>query len=384
MTGKYPARLKLTNFLVGKRIREDSPILPAPYRHELPLEEVTIADALRGAGYATCHIGKWHLGEESFYPEHQGFDVNIGGCHSGMPRSFFWPKWGGNPPIVGRREGEYLPDRLADEAVQFIEKNKDRPFFLYLAHYAVHIPIEAKKAMIDKYIAKPKPEGGQDNPIYAAMVESIDESVGRVVGTLARLGIDQRTVIIFTSDNGGLSVREGAHTPATCNSPLRGGKGHLYEGGIRVPWIVKWPGAVQAGGVCDVPVISNDFFPTMLEIAGLKNIKTNGQIDGVSIVPLLKQNGVIKRDALFWHYPHFANQGGRPGAIIRHGDFKLIERYEDGTLELYNLREDIGERRNLVLERPRRAQELRKRLDEWRNSVDANMPIRNPNYARGR
>ncbi|MHC4675223.1 MAG: sulfatase, partial [Planctomycetota bacterium] len=344
---------------------------------------VTIAEVLKSAGYKTCHIGKWHLGEEPYYPEHQGFDINIGGCRSGMPRSFFWPDWKGNPPIVGRREGEYLPDRLADEAVRFIEGNKDQPFFLYLAHYAVHIPLQAKKPMIAKYVAKPKPLGGQDNPIYAAMVESIDESVGRVLDVLMRLGIEDRTVVIFTSDNGGLSVREGAHTPATCNAPLRGGKGHLYEGGIREPLIVKWPGVVQPGSICDVSVCSIDFFPTMVEMAGLGGIKTNGPIDGESIVPLLKQSGRLQREALYWHYPHFSNQGGRPGGVIRQGDFKLIERYEDGTLELYNLRMDIGETRNLAHLIPPKAVELHRRLQEWRQSVDANMPVSNPDFKPG-
>jgi arylsulfatase A-like enzyme len=215
------------------------------------------------------------------------------------------------------------------------------------------------------------------------MVESIDESVGRVLDVLMRLGIEDRTVVIFTSDNGGLSVREGAHTPATCNAPLRGGKGHLYEGGIREPLIVKWPGVVQPGSICDVSVCSIDFFPTMVEMAGLGGIKTNGPIDGESIVPLLKQSGRLQREALYWHYPHFSNQGGRPGGVIRQGDFKLIERYEDGTLELYNLRMDIGETRNLAHLIPPKAVELHRRLQEWRQSVDANMPVSNPDFKPG-
>lgn len=380
MTGKYPARLHLTDYLVGRRMRKDSPVLPALYRHEVPLEEVTIAEVLKGAGYTTCHIGKWHLGGERFYPQHQGFDVNIGGCSSGMPRSFFWPAWGKNPPIVGRMEGEYLPDRLADEAVDFIKANKDKPFFLYLAHYAVHIPIQAKEAMIAKYKAKPHPGTGQDNPIYAAMVESIDQSVGRVMETLKQQEIEDRTVVIFMSDNGGLSVQEGPNTPATCNAPLRAGKGYLYEGGIRVPWIVKWPGSVKPGSTCDLPVSSVDFFPTMSEIAGLEKVVTNGQIDGESIAPLLRQTGKLRRDSIYWHYPHFSNQRGRPGGAIRQGDFKLIERYEDGTLELYDLKNDISEKRNLAVSMPGRAKELHKRLRDWRQSVDATMPPPNPNY----
>ena len=380
MTGKYPARLGLTNYLIGRRMLPDSPILPAPYRHELPLEEVTIAEALKGAGYATCHLGKWHLGGEAFYPEHQGFDLNIGGGQAGHPRSYFAP----NSPVVGRRDGEYLPDRLAEEAVRFIEANKDKPFFLYLSHYAVHIPIEAPEQMIARYRAKPKPAGGQDNPIYGAMVESIDRSVGRVMKALERLGIDDRTVTMFTSDNGGLSVREGPNTPATSNAPLRGGKGQLYEGGIREPWIVKWPGVVEPGSTCDVPVSSVDFFPTILEIAGTGAVQTNGPIDGESIVPLLKQAGRVRREAIYWHYPHFSNQLGRPGGAVRQGDFKLIERYEDGTLELYDLKGDMSETRNLAAAMPDTAAELRRRLHEWGRSVNANMPPPNPLYAASR
>ncbi len=380
MTGKYPARLHLTDFLKGRRKRQDSPILPALYEDQLPLKEVTIAEALKTAGYTTCHIGKWHLGSEPFFPEHQGFDKNVGGCYSGMPRSFFWPKWGKNPPITGKKDGEYLPDRLAEEASGFIEANQDKPFFLYLSHYAVHIPMEAKEKTIEKYRAKPKPEGGQNNPIYAAMVESIDRSVGRVMETLERLKIDDNTVVIFMSDNGGLSVKEGKHTPATSNAPLRAGKGYLYEGGIREPWIVKWPGVTKPGSVCGDPVTSVDFFPTLLDIAGVKNVKTNGPIDGETIIPLLERSGKLKRDAIFWHYPHFSNQGGRPGGAVRMGDYKLIERYEDGSLELYNLKDDISETKNLYATLRPKAETLRKRLHAWRKSIDATMPPPNPDF----
>ncbi len=204
MTGKYPARLHITDYLIGRRKRIDSPVLPAPFVHQLPLEEVTLAEAFKSVGYRTCHVGKWHLGDKGYLPEQQGFDVNIGGTRSGMPRSFFWPQWKENPPIVGHEEGEYLPERLADEATNFIEANKEEPFFLYLAHYAVHIPIEAKEATIEKYRSKPKPDGEQNNPVYAAMVESIDRSVGQVMRTLERLGLAENTVVLFTSDNGGL------------------------------------------------------------------------------------------------------------------------------------------------------------------------------------
>lgn len=379
MTGKYPARLQLTDFLKGRRSRVDSPILPAEYADYLPLEEVTIAEALKQVGYTTCHVGKWHLGHLPYYPENQGFDYNIAGSYSGMPRSFFWPEWRGNPPITGRFEGEYLPDRMSDEAVKFIEGHKDKPFFLYLAHYSVHIPIEAKEELIRKYNFKKK--GKQNNPIYAAMVESIDQSVGKVMGKLKELGIDDNTAVFFMSDNGGLAVEEGRHTPATTNAPLRAGKGYLYEGGIREPWIVKWPGMVKPGSVCTEPVSSVDFFPTICEMAG-SGMKSYRDIDGVSIVPLLKQAGGLDREAIYWHYPHFSNQGGKPGGAVRKGDFKLIERYEDGALELFNLREDISEMNNIAQERPDKVNELHSLLIEWRKSVNANMPRPNPNYVK--
>lgn len=379
MTGKYPARLHLTNFLYGTRERIDSPLTTIDYEQQLPLEEITLAEALKTAGYTTGHIGKWHLGGQGFFPENQGFDVNIGGSGSGAPRSYFWPKWGDNPPLQGRADGEYLTDRLGDEAVRFIENNAKKPFFLYLAHYAVHIPLEAQQALIDKYKNK-KPYRGQNNPIYAAMVESVDLAVGKVMDALQRSGIEDNTIVVFTSDNGGLSVQEGANTPATCNAPLRGGKGHLYEGGIREPWIVRWPEKVKAGTACSVPICSLDLFPTLSAAAGIENPPTNGPIDGVNLLPLLTQSGTILRDALYWHYPHFSNQQGRPGGVIRQGDYKLIENYEDETLELYNLKDDLSETRNIVLENVELAKSMQKRLHDWLKEVNASMMPRNPIY----
>jgi len=288
---------------------------------------------------------------------------------------------------VGNFDGEYLPDRLSQEACTFIEAHKDQPFFIYLSHHAVHIPIEGKMGKIAEYQAKiqatPPAKGEQNNPHYAAMVESVDDSVGRVMDTLRRLKIDDRTIVIFFSDNGGLCTPEGRHTPATTNAPLRAGKGYLYEGGIREPWIVKWPGVVKPGSVCRVPVVSVDFFPTVCDLARLdrKRVKTNGPIDGVSIVPLLRDPGaMLDREAIYWHYPHFSNQGGRPGGAIRVGDFKLIERYEFGTLELYNLKEDIGETTDLAERMPRKARQLHQMLRRWRKEVNANMPRPNPDY----
>lgn len=273
MTGKYPARLKLTNFLIGKR---QGKLLPAEYIHYMPLEEVTITEALKETGYVCCFVGKWHLGGEPYWPEHQGFDINIGGTNSGMLHSYFGTQWQGNPPVESN-PGEYLTDKLTDEALKFIESNKDRSFLLYLSHYAVHIPLQAKQEMVEKYQAKaakqpgkePRflPEGDtmakqmQDHPVYAAMVESVDESVGQVTKKLEELGLADNTIVIFMSDNGGLSTAEGH---PTSNLPLRAGKGWLYEGGIREPVIIKWPGAVKPNSVCSEPVTSTDFYPTML------------------------------------------------------------------------------------------------------------------------
>lgn len=380
MTGKYPARLRLTDFIGGDLVGENSRILPAEYIHQLPLEEVTIPEALKPAGYVSAHIGKWHLGDKPYYPEAQGFDLNVGGSHSGMPRDYFYPAWGDNPPLKGRH-GEYLTDRLTEEAEKFIEDNRDKPFFLHLAHYAVHVPIQARKETVDKYQARVKAENIHNNSVYAAMIESVDESVGRVMKKLEQLGIAERTVVFFMSDNGGLSVKEGdfKHTPATSNAPLRAGKGYLYEGGLREPMIIRWPGVVAPASLCSVPVISVDFYPTILEIAGITG-DPELLADGASLVPLLKQTGNLEREAIYWHYPHFSNQGGMAGGAVRKGDYKLIEFYQDGFLELYNLKDDIGETNNLAGKRPEKAAELRQLLKHWLKEVKAQMPVPNPDY----
>ena len=379
LTGKYPARLKLTNFLVGTRQKQNSPVLTAPYKHQMELSEVTLAEALNTAGYTCAHVGKWHLGTEPFFPEHQGFALNVAGTRAGMPRSFFYPRWKENVPLEGA-EGQYLPDRLTDEALEFIESSKDKPFFLYLAFYTVHIPIEGKPELVAKYEKKGQDPGRtQNNSHYAAMVDNMDQNVGRVLDKLEQLGIDGRTVVCFNSDNGGLSTPEGPHTPATNNHPLRAGKGHLHEGGVREPLVIRAPGCTEPGSVCREVVSSVDFYPTILELAGVERPREH-VVDGVSIVPLLEQKGTLSREAIYWHYPHFSNQGGMPGGAIRAGDYKLIEFYEDGALELYNLKDDIGETRNLAGEMPEQAKELHDRLAAWRKSVDATMPPPNPDY----
>jgi arylsulfatase A-like enzyme len=384
LTGLYPARLHLTDWLPGRTDRPSQKLLRPKMRQELPLEEVTVAEALKPAGYVSASIGKWHLGGKDFSPEKQGFDLNIGGSDKGSPPSYFFPyknKDFSLPGLEEGRPGEYLTDRLTAEAEKFIAANKDRPFFLYLAHYAVHIPLQAKKDVIAKYQARARPEQGQNNAVYASMVESVDDSVGRVLKQLEELKLADRTVVFFMSDNGGLSVREGRDTPSTSNAPLWAGKGYLYEGGIREPWIVRWPGAVRPGSVCDVPVSSIDFYPTILEMAGVQ--QDAGQvIDGVSLVPLLRQTGGLGRESLYWHYPHYSNQGGKPSGAVRRGDYKLIEFFEDGGLELYDLRQDIGEKSNLAAKMPDKVKELHGLLMEWRKAVDAQMPTPNPDYRR--
>lgn len=389
MCGKYPARIRLTDFLKGRRKLKGSPILPADYADQMELREVTIAEVLKSHGYRTCFIGKWHLGGPKYYPQFQGFDINIGGTHSGMPRAYFWPRWKNNPPIIGKFPGENLTDRLAQEACRFIKDNanKEQPFFLYLSHYAVHIPIQGKAKKVARYKAKlaasPAGKGKQNNPYYAAMVEAVDDSVGRVLQTLRRLKIDDETIVFFFADNGGLATPEGRHTPATTNAPLRAGKGFLYEGGIREPLIVRWPGMVKPGSVSGEPVVSVDFLPTICDMVGIDfgGVKTNGPVDGISITSVLKDPGShLPPRAIYWHYPHFSNQGGRPGAAVRLGGWKLIERYEFGRLELYDLKTDPGERKNLAERFPDRAGRMRSMLVRWRKSVRANMPKPNPEY----
>jgi len=400
MTGKYPARLRTTDYFgapqpdtVQKHWTRNKPLLPARYRDRVPLEEVTVAEALRQHGYATLFAGKWHLGPEGFWPEDQGFDVNKGGHDRGGPyggKRYFSPY--GNPRLPDGPDGEHLPDRLATETCKFIEEHRDGPFLAYLAFYSVHTPLMAREDLKAKYEAKARtvthdgPAWGkegdrevrlvQDHAVYAGMVEAMDQAVGKVLDALDRLDLTQNTVVFFMSDNGGLATSEGH---PTCNLPLRAGKGWLYEGGIREPMIVRWPAQVRAGSVCEEPVISTDFYPTMLEIAGLPAAPQQ-HLDGRSMVALLRQQGPQKDRALYWHYPHYGNQGGSPGGAIQLGDYKLIEFYEDHRVELYNLRDDLGEKKDLSGAMPEKAAELRRMLHEWRNKVGAAMPTPNPNH----
>ncbi|MEY2407467.1 MAG: hypothetical protein QOF48_137 [Verrucomicrobiota bacterium] len=372
LTGKYPARLHVTDWIPGLPPENPKLLVPDWTKH-LPLEEVTIARALHSAGYATASIGKWHLGGAEFYPEKQGFDINIAGTEAPAPKSYFAPYKIATLPEGS--DGEYITDRLGEEAGRFIQQHKDQPFFLYLSQFAVHTPIQGKQALIQKYRAKKRAGLHQTNAVYAAMIESMDDTVGRVRRTLDELKLADRTIVIFASDNGG-------RVPTTSNHPLRAGKGSCYEGGTRVPLIVQWPGVTKPGSVCETPVISMDLYPTILEIAGQTKTASNG-VDAVNLGPLLRGDGGLKREALYWHYPHYQHYqlgGTTPYGAIRAGDFKLIEFFDDMRVELYNLRDDIGEHRNLAVRMPAKVDELRSRLHVWREHVGAQMPSANPGY----
>jgi arylsulfatase A-like enzyme len=391
MAGKYPARLNLTDYLKGRRRGK---LNPPEYLDQMPLEELTIAETLKQAAYATFFAGKWHLGPRGYWPEDQGFDINKGGIDRGGPyggKKYFSPY--GNPRLEDGPDGEHLPDRLASETAAFIEQNRNNPFFAYLSFYSVHVPLMARPDLEKKYKEKAKSappsawgkEGNrkvrlvQNHAVYAAMIEAVDLAVGKVLNALARANLTENTVVFFMSDNGGLSTSEGH---PTSNLPLRAGKGWLYEGGIREPMIIKWPGVTAPGSLCNEPVISTDFYPTILEIAGLPP-KPDQHIDGLSMVPLLKGKKSLPRRAIFWHYPHYGNQGGSPGGAVRAGDYKLIEFYEDNRLELYNIKQDIREKNNLAGNMPHKAAELHEMLVDWRKEVDAKMPTLNPDYKPG-
>jgi len=372
LTGKYPARLHLTDWIHGHE-RPHARLAVPDWTHYLPLEEVTIAEALRRAGYATGHVGKWHLGTEAYWPEKHGFDRNIGGCEAGQPPSYFAPYR--LPTLPDGPEGEYLTDREGAEACRFIRDSAGGPFFLYLAHYAVHQPLQAKQPMVDYYAAKSTPELRHQNAAYAAMVLSVDDTMGQITALLDELGLAEDTFIFFTSDNGGL-LRY-----STDNAPLRAGKGSVYEGGVRVPLIVRGPG-VSVGAECAEPVQGIDFYPTILELAGVEgDAGHNRAVDGESLMPLLRQPGApLGREALYWHYPHYHPGGAAPYGAVRVGDLSLTEFYEDGHPELYNLREDLSQTTDLAAQEPGLTDELQGRLHAWRTSVGAQMPTPNPAY----
>jgi arylsulfatase A-like enzyme len=372
MTGRYPARLRVTDWIHGSN-RPRATLKIPDWTHYLPDAEVTLAEALKPAGYVSACVGKWHLGDgPEHYPTTQGFDVNVAGYGAGSTPSYFSPYK--IPTLEDGPEGEYLTDRLTTEACRFITANRDRPFFLYLPHYTVHTPIQAKPELVAKFEKKIKPRMRHINARYAAMIASLDEGVGRILNTLDSEALTDRTIVVFTSDNGGLMV-PGA---STVNLPLRNGKGSVYEGGTRVPLIVRWPGVTAPGSVCHEPVMSIDFLPTYVEIAAAPR---RDDVDGTSLVALLRDpTARLDREALYWHYPHYHPGGATPYGAVRARDWKLIEFYEDNHVELYNLADDLTETKNLAASMPEKATALRQQLHQWRQQVAAQMPTPNPDY----
>ncbi|MGI9244998.1 MAG: sulfatase [Verrucomicrobiales bacterium] len=388
MTGKYPARHGVTDWIgaaSGTKWNRNDKVLPAEYVHALPAEDTTLAEAMLAAGYRTFFAGKWHMGsDKGSLPTDHGFEINQGGGHVGSPYNGFFAPYK-NPRLEDGPRGESLPIRLGQETAKFIEANKDQPFFAYLSFYSVHGPIQTTEELWNKYQKKAKGGAGtdqrflfdrtkavrqvQDNPIYAGMVESMDSAIGIVLDKLEALDLADNTVVIFTSDNGGVSSGDAF---STSNLPYRGGKGRQWEGGIREPYYVRAPGVTKAGATTAVPATGTDFYPTILELAGLPQ-RPDQHVDGVSLVPVLKGGELPQRD-LFWHYPHYGNQGGEPSSIVRSGDWKLIRYYEDGREELYRLSKDIGEQNDLAAAEPAKVSELSQRLDKWLKEAGARIP----------
>jgi arylsulfatase A-like enzyme len=410
LSGKYPARVGVTDWIdhSGHCHPRRGRLIDAPYIDHLPACETSLATALKEGGYQTWHVGKWHLGGPDNYPENHGFDVNVGGDHHGCPRHGYFSPWIiGGLDEFGAPDGTYLTDFITDQALDLIKNSQDEPFYLNMCYFSVHTPIQAKPEKIEKYQKKINDlgldqvnaieegelmpwegdNGGnngarvmrrvvQSDPVYAAMIESLDENIGRLLAALEEAGKAEDTVVVFTSDNGGLSTAEGS---PTCNAPLSEGKGWMYEGGTREPLLVKWPGVTAPGSTCSIPVTSPDFYPTLLEIAGL-TLRPEQHMDGVSLVPLLQGGDSLDREAIYWHYPHYGNQGGTPGSSIRSGDWKLIEFFEDGRLELYNLRDDIGEDNDRAESEPEIRNRLHNLLLAWRKECEAKYPAINPDY----
>ena len=357
LAGQYPARVGVTDFIPGHWRPYERLRVPINRQQYLPLKTVTLAEALKEAGYVTAHIGKWHLGGNDYAPENQGFSRTVSGVRNLKDKQ-----------VAG----------FTDAAIQFIRENREKPFFLQLSHHTVHIPLEAPQELVEKYEKKAKPENGGSHPVYAAMIEHLDNSIGRLLTNLDELGLAENTIVVFFSDNGGLRQRyDGKGEIVTTNAPLREEKGTLYEGGIREPLIVRWQGGVEPGSVCSVPVTSVDFYPTFVEIAGAK-LDPDHILDGVSFLSVLKGTGTLKPRPLFWHYPVYHHS--TPAGAIREGDWKLLEFFDGNRLELYNLKSDIGEKENLARTIPEKSRELLEKLVAWRGSVNAEMPVPNPDF----
>jgi arylsulfatase A-like enzyme len=390
MTGRHPVRVDITDWIPGQN-PQNRKLLGTQDKDELALEETTVAETLQKSGYKTFYAGKWHLGGEGFFPEDQGFDINKGGHHRGSPPGGYYSPYK-NPKLADGPQDEYLTDRLTDESIAFLRENSEKPFLLFLSFYTVHTPIQAcrrheqrftEKAKSLPVLSEPKERREHDGvtklhqnlPDYATMVYAMDENIGRLLGALKDEGLDENTVVIFTSDNGGLSTLKN-HGYPTSNVPLRAGKGWCYEGGIRVPLIIRAPYVVEKGSVCFEPVVSMDFFPTMLELAE-KPLSPLDHMDGLSLTPLFRGESQLSRDALYWHYPHYHGSTWTPGAAIRQRDWKLIEFYDYGKVELYNLKDDLGEQNDIASSMPQKADEMLDRLHMWQHELGAKMPMLN-------
>lgn len=376
-TGQYPVRFGITDWIPGARM-PNTPLKEKFTARRLPLEAVTVAEAFKERSYQTAFVGKWHLndgGDKTGFPEDQGYDINIGGYHKGSPRSYFAPFK--NPKIEDKPSDDYLTDRLGDECVKLLEhysKERETPFFMMLSFYAVHTPIQPKKEISCYYANKLKeqPSGHWNNPSYAAMVHCMDENVGRVLQALEDEGLAEDTIVVFFSDNGGVEELTSCY-------PLSRGKGLYHEGGTRVPLIIRKPGMIQAGTESEEPVISNDLFPTLLDMAGLP-LQPEAHKDGISLKPIFENKPYGGHAALYWHFPHYHGSGETPCSAIRMGDYKFIRHYQDGSKELYNLKEDLGETNNLMSSMPEKAAELEEKLESWLHEMNAIIPGPDPTY----
>ena len=385
VTGKYPARLGVTDWIEGHKFPWAKLNVP-DWTMYLDAKEYTMAEAFKDAGYKTAHFGKWHLGEkEENWPEYHGFDLNIGGWKKGSPqknkkegsKGYFSPY--GNPRLKDGPEGEYLTERLANEVCDYLDTSGDQPFFVNLWLYNVHTPLQAKQEKIDKYTPLIDPNAHHQNATYAAMVEHTDDAVGQIIQKLKEKGLLENTIILFSSDNGGLVGR--SKKPVTNNSPLRTGKGDIYEGGVRVPTIIYAPQHNFKNKEVSEPIISTDYYPTLMELAGISNSKTEAQtVDGKSLLSLMEGHEDTKREALYWHYPHYHQEGGVPYSSVLMDDWKLIENFETDSIELYNLKEDISETKDLKKENPEIVSKLKGKLKEWRNEVNAQYASPNKDY----
>jgi len=393
LTGRHPVRVDITDWIPGQQNNKANRLLHPQDRDNLALKEVTIAEALKSHGYQTFFAGKWHLGDKGHWPTDQGFDFNIGGNSRGSPPGGYYAPWT-NPTLAAREDGEYQTERLTEESIKFLRsRDQQRPFLLYLSYYNVHTPIQPYKKRVGHYQEKAAgvfetpqaaivehegvSRGRQDNAAYASMIAAVDDSVGALLATLEELELADNTVVIFFSDNGGLCTLKNRPGP-TSNLPLRASKGWLYEGGVREPTIIRAPGVTKAGSVSDTPIVSMDFFPTMLSLAGLKQ-QRKLHADGVNLRPLLEGRD-LKPRSLYWHYPHYHGSTWKPGASVRDGDWKLIEFYHYENVELYNLSDDPGELHNLAEKHPQLTQRLRTQLEDWQGRMNAKMPVPNPDF----